>query len=141
YESMSGSNILRIFRLGSRLSMKRQQPLEADDDKCSKVITTKPKDDTEYLPDNPLAPIIASGCSMLLDAILEAGLKNLVHLKIHGSAPLLYACLYSNAETVDILIKHGAKLEQTSCLPKEKGSHEMSALHAALRFKSAYKIT
>ncbi|WP_345196796.1 hypothetical protein, partial [Kistimonas scapharcae] len=27
YESMSGSNILRIFRLGSRLSMKRQQPL------------------------------------------------------------------------------------------------------------------
>ncbi|WP_345198243.1 hypothetical protein, partial [Kistimonas scapharcae] len=27
-ESMSGSNILRIFRLGSRLSMKRQQPLK-----------------------------------------------------------------------------------------------------------------
>ncbi len=113
---------------------------KTEDDQVATVQTIKSKVDTEHLSNHPLAPIIASKCPALLDAILEAGLTDLLHQNIHHTAPLLYACLCSNEATVKILIKHGAKIEQESCLPNQRGSAKMTALQAVLRHQPDPKM-
>ncbi|WP_345195734.1 ankyrin repeat domain-containing protein, partial [Kistimonas scapharcae] len=120
-ESMSGSNILRIFRLGSRLSMKRQQPLI--EEKMLKFFVQQKK---SRLNRNNLLAI-----AKLL--IKKEANPNAVHNSpVVGYTPLMLAVQLDEPELVQLMLEKGGNPYRTY----QDGSYPIDCWMIARKFNA-----